>query len=147
MISRSVSSISRMISGSAPSAISCRPFWVKISVSSMAMASRRSNPSLRAIWFQSRILSSKRLADCWGGLKIHTVIFRARIKVFIGVCSMTAPSVPPSTINKATAFRIVSRWPPSRYWPTMMAPNPISKPSMLRISIAIWTPSVVYQSQ
>ena len=103
-----------MVSGSLPSTSSCNPFWAKASGSSSATDSRPSSPSLRATWLQLTMRSMASCTGTVGGKNTHEAMRMARMKVARGDCSITAPTVPPSTMRMAGPLSSDSTCPPSR---------------------------------
>src|SRR6185369_13382611 len=60
-----------------------------------------------------------------------------RLKTCSGLCSSTAPSVPPSTISSAVGWTSEPTEPPSRYCPPRIATSPSARPAILILSTAL----------
>jgi len=70
-----------------------------------------------------------------GGKKIQPTMLTARMNTATGVCSRTAPSVPPITISAAGPLSNAETCPPSRKLPPTMATN--ARVSPIRLSTSI----------
>ena len=68
-------------------------------------------------------------------MNTQPTIFMARRKIGSGVCTSTAPMVPPPTIMNAVSYSSAPRWPPSIALPPRMATNETTTPAKLRMSM------------
>src|SRR5271156_5423554 len=127
--------LERIASGSPPSTRDCKPFFKNSSFSPSTADSKPSNPCLRAMLLHSTIFSIIAAGLLTGGLNTQEMIFQARKKVDIGVCTRLAARVPTTTITKAALPTSAPALEPFKIAPPMIAIRASTMPMMLRMSM------------